>query len=403
MSDNTKAREDNTVKLDLRFNKSKEDLKLIGLVVFGLVINLIFNTIVSIFSLPFYFDCIGTIVAALIGGFMPGVLVGFFTNILSSISDSSNLYYGVINVLIAMVAAGFSQKKYFRKISVKILIPFICFVLIGGGLGSVITWGLYGNTMGEELASSLAGRIYTEVVQDAFWAQMYAGLIMDLPDKFISMVLAIIIYKVYPKKLKPEKDKINLASLTQKGISLSGKIIIMVVLIFSIAAAVVTFVSFKQFRDTLVASEAQYATDTARFAATLIDGDKVDEYLRRKDSAEGYYRIKRYYSLIWNSSDRIEYLYVYQIKEDGCHVVFDVDTPDVPGSETGTVIPFDESFAPYIDDLLAGREIDPIITDDTYGWLLSSYVTSASMSRCLTSTRSRERLLLRSQRSSSAS
>ena len=106
----------------------------------------------------------------------------------------------------------------------------------------------------------------------------------------------------------------------------------------------------------------------------MLDGDKVDEYLERKDSAEGYFRIKRYYGLILNSSDRIQYLYVYQIQEDGCHVVFDIDTPDTPGSETGEVIPFDESFAPYVDDLLAGREIDPIITDDTYGWLLSSYV-----------------------------
>ncbi|MBR3279105.1 MAG: HD domain-containing protein [Lachnospiraceae bacterium] len=375
MSDNGKKQDEaNTIKLDISFNKSHEDIKLIGLVVFGLALNLICGKIISLTGLPFYFDCIGTIAAAIIGGFMPAVLVGFFTNIISSMSDSSNLYYGILNVLIAIVAAGFAQKKYFKKLSFKMLLPYICFVLIGGGLGSVITWGLYGNTMGDELASSLAGRIYTNVVQNAFWAQMYAGLIMDLPDKLISVILAFIIYKVYPKKIKPQRDNINPHTLAQRGISLSGKIIICVLLIFSIAAAVVTYVSFNQFRDTLVASEAQYATDTARFAATLIDGDNVDEYLRRKDSAEGYFRIKRYYSLIWNSSDRIQYLYVYQIREDGCHVVFDVDTPDTPGSETGTVIPFDESFGPYIEDLLAGREIEPIITDDTYGWLLSSYV-----------------------------
>jgi response regulator RpfG family c-di-GMP phosphodiesterase len=374
MSDNKIKHDDNTIKLDLSFNRSKDDLKLIGLVIVCLVINLVCNKVVNLLGLSLYCDCIGTIAAAIIGGFMPAVLVGFFTNILSSLSDSSNLYYSVCNVLIAIVAAAFSQNKYLRKLSWKIIIPTVCFILVGGGVGSLITWGLYGNTMGEELASSLAGRIYTNVVQDAFWAQMYAGLIMDIPDKVISVILAFIIYKTYPKKFKPERDRVNLASITQKGISLSGKIIISVILIFSIAATVVTFVSYNQFRDTLVASEAQYATDTAKFAATLIDGDKVDEYLRRKDSAEGYFRIKRYYSLIWNSSDRIQYLYVYQIQEDGCHVVFDVDTPDTPGSETGTVIPFDESFAPYIDDLLAGKEIDPIITDDTYGWLLSSYV-----------------------------
>ena len=354
--------------------KKHEDLKAFGLVVFGIVLNLVCGKIVGLLNLPFYFDCIGTIAAAITGGFMPGVLVGFFTNILSGITDYTNLYYGVLNVLIALVAAFFSQKHYFKKITWKIIIPIIAFVLIGGGIGSVITWGLYGNTMGDELASSLAGKIYTNVVQDAFWAQMYAGLIMDLPDKIISTFIAVIIYKVYQKKLKPQRDTFHLESLSKRGISLSGKIIICVTMIFGIAAAVVTYVSFRQFRDTLVNSEAEYATDTAKFAASMLDGDMVDEYLERKDSAEGYFRIKRYYGLILNSSDRIQYLYVYQIQEDGCHVVFDIDTPDTPGSETGEVIPFDESFAPYVDDLLAGREIDPIITDDTYGWLLSSYV-----------------------------
>ena len=355
-------------------SKKHEDLKSFGLVVFGIVLNLVCSKIVSLLNLPFYFDCIGTIAAAITGGFMPGVLVGFFTNILSGITDYTNLYYGVLNVLIALVSAFFSQKQYFKKITWKLIIPISIFVLIGGGIGSVITWGLYGNTMGDELASSLAGKIYTNVIQDAFWAQMYAGLIMDLPDKIISTFIAFFIYKAYPKKFKPQRDIIHLESLARKGVSLSGKIIICVTLIFGVAAAVVTYVSFRQFRDTLVNSEAEYATDTAKFAASMLDGDKVDEYLERKDSAEGYFRIKRYYGLILNSSDRIQYLYVYQIQEDGCHVVFDIDTPDVPGSETGEVIPFDESFTPYIDDLLAGREIDPIITDDTYGWLLSSYV-----------------------------
>lgn len=363
-------------------NRKQDDLKSLGLVATGILLNLVLNKLVGILNLPFYFDCIGTIAAAITGGFLPGVLVGFFTNILSvavdyfifGIEDLSNIYYGVINVLIAIVAAAFSQKKYFKKLSFKVIIPVICFILIGGGGGSVITWGLYGNTLGDELASSLAGKIYTNVVQDAFWAQMYAGLIMDIPDKLISTALAVLIYKTYPKKLRPEKDRINLEVFAQKGISLSGKIIISVTLIFVAAAAVVTVASFHQFRMTLEESEAKYATDTANFAATLLDGDKVDEYLRRKDSAEGYFRIKRYYGLILNSSDRIQYLYVYQIQEDGCHVVFDIDTPDTPGSETGEIIPFDESFEPVLDDLLAGRPIAPIITNDTYGWLLSAYV-----------------------------
>ncbi len=362
-------------------NRKHDDLKSLGLVVFGILLNLVLSKIAAALKLPFYFDCIGTIAASITGGFLPGVLVGFFTNLINPFvdkllygsSDYYTLYYGVVNVLIAIAAAGFSQLKYFKKPSFKMLLPVISFVLIGGGIGSVITWGLYGNALGDELASSLANKIYTNIVQNAFWAQMYAGLIMDFPDKLISTALAFLIYKTYPKKFKPERDRLNLEALAKKGISLSGKIIISVTLIFGLAATVVTFASFNQFRVTLEQSEAQYATDTANFAATLIDGDKVDEYLRRKDSAEGYFRIKRYFGLILNSSDRIQYLYVYQIREDGCHVVFDIDTPDTPGSETGEIVPFDESFEPVLDDLLAGRPIDPIITNDTYGWLLSAY------------------------------
>ena len=361
--------------------KEHDDPKLIMLILVCLAINIICNLICNITGIPLYLDCIGTIVAAMIGGFMPSVLVGFLTNVLSTMiikwimgGDSSNLYYCIVSVLIAMAATFFAQKGYFKKLHIKMMIPFVCFVILGGGLGSVITWGLYGNTLGDEIASSLAGRIYTNLINDAFWAQLYAGVITDVPDKLISTVLAFVIYKTYPKKFKPTKDRIDVASLAKKGISLSGKIIIAVTLIFGIAAAVVTGVSLNQFRQTMVESESKYAMDTARFASTLIDANKIDEYLTRKESAEGYYRISRYFNLILNSSDRIQYLYVYQIQEDGCHVVFDVSTPDMPGSETGEIIPFDESFEPYLDDLLAGREIEPIITNDTYGWLLSAYV-----------------------------
>lgn len=362
--------------------RSHDDAKLLGLILFGIILNFICNRIAGALNLPFYLDCIGTIAAALIGGFVPGVMVGFFTNVVIHLfskyilgdAGDVTLYYCVVSVLIGLLAAFFSQNKYFKKISFKTLIPVLGFVILGGGLGSVISWGLFGNTLGDQLASSLANKIYNNVISDAFWAQLYAGLLVDIPDKLVSTILAIVIYKLYPRKIKPSRDKIDLAAIAKRGISLSGKIIIAVSLIFGIASAVVSIVSMNQFRDTLIASEAEYATDTAKFAATLVDGNMIDKYIERKDNAEGYYRINRYFSLIWNSSDRIQYLYVYQIKEDGCHVVFDVDTPDTPGSETGTIIPFDDGFGDKLDDLLAGKEIEPIITNDTYGWLLSSYV-----------------------------
>ena len=354
--------------------KKKNDVKALMLVLICLGINLVCGWIASTTEIPFYFDCIGTIVAAMIGGFLPAVIVGFFTNLISSISDSANMYYGVVNVLIAICAAAFSQKGTLRKLSWKFIIPVLYFTVIGGGLGSLITWGLYGNTLGEELASSLANRIYNNVIEDAFFAQLYAGMIIDLPDKLFSTLIAFLIYKGYPNDMRPRRNELDVEVIAKKGLSLSGKISLSVTAVFVVAAAVVTFVSFRQFRQVMIEQESIYAQDVAAFAATLVDGNHIDEYIARQNSAEGFYRTNRYLSLIWNSSEKIQYLYVYQIKPDGCHVVFDVDTPEEPGSETGEIIPFDEGFMPYIDDLLAGRPIDPIITDDTYGWLLSAYV-----------------------------
>ncbi len=361
--------------------KQHEDLKAFGLIVAGILLNILCARLASALQLPFYFDCIGTIAAAIIGGFLPGVMVGFFTNILSyginfyilGDKEDVTLFYCVISVLIALVAAAFAQKKYFRMITAKMLIPVTVFVLLGGGLGSVISWGLFGDTLGEELASSLAGRIYMNVIQNAFWAQLYAGLIVDIPDKIISTILAFFIYKFYPRKFKPTRDKIDLAAVAKRGFSLSAKIIVSVTLIFGLAATVVTTVSFSQFRRTIYESESKYAQDTVKYAASMIDGNMIEEYLRRRDYADGYYGITKNLKLIWNSSDRIKFLYVYQYTDEGCRVVFDVDTPEEPAHETGDMIEIESGIKEKLQDLLDGKEIDPVQSQDQYGWLVTAY------------------------------
>lgn len=54
-------------------------------------------------------------------------------------------------------------------------------------------------------------------------------------------------------------------------------------------------------------------------------------------------------------------------------MVFDLETEDLPADQPGEVVEFDESFRDYIPDLLAGREVKPVISRDTYGFLLTIY------------------------------
>ena len=118
--------------------------------------------------------------------------------------------------------------------------------------------------------------------------------------------------------------------------------------------------------------------NTARLAAAQLDGDKVEYWIQNgKDNA--YESTFEILESILRNTPYLQYLYVYQIKEDGCHVIFDFDSVNgetgelVEGSDFGDLIGFDESWGEMIPTLLAGGRIDTIETVDTYGWLLTRY------------------------------
>ena len=78
-------------------------------------------------------------------------------------------------------------------------------------------------------------------------------------------------------------------------------------------------------------------------------------------------------------------MYVYQVKEDGCHVVFDMDTEDVKADKVGSVIRYPEDIKKNISAFLKGEEVEPTISNDSrFGWVLSIYEPIfASDGRCV--------------------
>ena len=122
----------------------------------------------------------------------------------------------------------------------------------------------------------------------------------------------------------------------------------------------------------------QIIENTAKLATTYIDGDKVDGWLENGQDEDYLATAKRLESILRNTPF-LQYLYVYQIREDGCHVVFDFDSVDeetgepVEGSEFASLIEFDESWEDLVPTLLAGGDVDTMETIDTYGWLLTRY------------------------------
>ena len=355
------------------------------LIICGIAINIGGAQLAKALKLPLFLDCIGTILIAAIGGYLPGAIVGFLSNMINALNDPANAYYTLLSVLIGLCAAFYARRGYFRSIWKALLLTFPL-AIVGGALGSILTYLIYGFGFGEGISLGLARTLYQSGNLSLFFAQFISDMIIDLADKFVSLVIVYfilqLVYKRFGNNLefhswhqKPlsEEDQIRTNKSQSKAMSLRSKILLLIIIATLFIAAITTGISFTLYRRATIDEHTQMGIGVAGLAATIINGDDINRYLEEGESAEGYAAVERQLQKVRQSSHEIEYFYVYKILEDGCHVVFDLDTEDTPGGDPGDIVEFDQAFAPYLDDLIAGKEIRPIVSDETFGWLLTVY------------------------------
>ena len=88
--------------------------------VISTLLNILLSMVARTTELPFYIDTVGTIVATALGGVVPGILTAFVTNAVNFFMDGESIFYASLNMLIAIVSAGFfgDYSKY-RKLKKK--------------------------------------------------------------------------------------------------------------------------------------------------------------------------------------------------------------------------------------------------------------------------------------------
>mgnify|MGYP002625226321 CR=1 FL=1 len=356
----------------------------IALVIAGSLINYLLFTLVNSLGLPLYLDNVGSILASVLGGYIPGIFAGFLTNIINCFTDPTSIYYGILTVLIAAVAAYFEHKKWLELKKPHMVLLFILILtLIGGGLGTILPWMLDGLYFDSE---SIGAALVDAGISNLTLAQLLGNLIMDALDKTITTVLVLAVKSLIPARIKEkfvfdgsmqaplDKQTESEAMNAQcRRISVRTKIMAVLITALLLLGTVATAISYILFSNAAIEQHTKLVEGVANVAAGCVDGDMVDTYLAEGEDAEGYAATELLLANLCASDTDIQYVYVYKIMDDGCHVVFDVDTEETEGSDPGEVIGFDEAFRPYLPALLAGEEIDPIISDETYGWLLTVY------------------------------
>ncbi len=381
--------------MNYRFERKNNSIyhpAVLALMGISIILNILLSMVVRATDLPLYIDTVGTIIATAMGGIVPGIIAAFITNAVNFFMDGESIFYAPLNMLIAIFSASyFGEHSKLRKHKYHRVYYVLILALIGGGIGAEITWYLYRSPSDSPIIVSVSDFLSTYLGLSVWGCHMVATYMTDVVDKALSVALSLAIIRLTPAKIremvklsswrqKPmSQDELDKASKRLKGrISIGTRINLIIIFSTLLMTVVALAFSIISFRNNTLDSLSNAADQMSYLAASEIDADMVDSYMKMGNYAPGYTKTRERLTVLKNSSPDIAFLYVYKIKEDGCHVIFDIDTvlndgTYVPGDPPGLILPFEKGTLPYLDKLLAGEKIEPMQIEDEYGSFLCSY------------------------------
>ena len=351
----------------------------------GVALNVILAFAEHLLDLPLYLDTVGTVVVAALGGLYPGIVTAVCTNALCLFFNPDAPYFVLVNILIAIYTAWYVRNYTLNKIT-NAVVFIIGIALISGLSSGLIQWFFVGKTDYPVVLETVNAITISSGIGEAY-AFIFVLIILNIIDKGFSIGLSVLVMHYIPEEKKEEirdgcwKQKPLSSSEIEASNKLSRKVhfslrtrITMILMVVSVGLSfIIAFVGMRLYFNNEKADKTQNAWNAAKFAASIIDGDRVGDYLENGFDAEGYKETRDMLYKIREGASGVYYLYVVKIQEDGCHFVFDLDAEDSEAIEPGTVVEFEEAFYPYLPALFAGEMIDPIESDDTSGWVMTVY------------------------------
>ena len=400
MSDYSEQKKDSKA-LRKPSNRSLFRPRVLILIVCGIALNFLLSALVRQTDLPFYIDTVGTIIVTAMGGVIPGIITALITNIINFTMDGESIFYASLNMLIAIATAGFFESKRIKTWSGKFMF-IIVIAFIGGGLGSVITWFLYGEPSDSPMIVTIIEWLQDTLHMNLFGAHVTSTFLTDLVDKAISVMISMIVVGTIPPEIRETflvsgwkhkrltaKEQGSVTSNIKGRISIGMRTILTIVLSTFIMTIIVTWFSLINYHDATTEQAAAKAEQIAYIASTYIDPSKVDDYIRFGDRVPGYAETAEKFRNLLESSDEIQFLYAYKPENNGCRVVFDMDATlsdgtFVPGVAPGALVDYEPEFVQYRENLLLGDDIPTLEVHDQYGdFLMTYYPVRDDNGRCI--------------------
>lgn len=192
-----------------RIFRTKLDAATIVLIPACIGINYLGKMFASLLKLPLWLDSIGTCIGAALGGPVIGGICGAANNLIYGLTagDNITLIYALTSLGIG-VAVGIMARaglmKTFPKALLTACVAGLTAVVISTPLNIIFWGGMTGNVWGDLVfaAASAAGMPLSV-------SSLLDEIIVDVPDKLITLILVYLVLKSLPGKLTSLYDAEN--------------------------------------------------------------------------------------------------------------------------------------------------------------------------------------------------
>ncbi len=329
--------------------------------VLAIALNLLGAFVAKNLNLQLFLDTGGTILIAMMSGYVPGVVVGFVTHFFASFANESEMYYCSVSIFIAIVTTFLARRGWFQSF-LKMLLTIPMIALVSAILSEFIGKFLF----------------CTGVVAALNEIQMHFTIkfLQELIDKGLTIIVAFLLLKFIPQPVKNIFSRVGKrqAPITAEmrneiykrkcpKSSLRTKMLLILMLSSLFISGSIASISYRIFEQSAMNVQAGIANGLATIAATEINPAKVDDYIKLGRNAEGYNEIERKLLAIKNSNMEIKNLHVEKVSREGGRIIFSTDENFSFGE-----IAHDKSY--FSGDLLLGEER---ISDDGDELLMTLY------------------------------
>ena len=157
---------------------------------------------------------------------------------------------------------------------------------------------------------------------------------------------------------------------TKVKFPLSRKIALMATSLAFFLSLVMIIFNYQNFKDEMFEHYEHDARRVAVIASNRLDADRIDHYLESGEKDEEFERAYRIICDIQRNNG-VKYIYVFKPDSDGVRYLLDTD-PTENAYQLGQRESYAESgFGARAAKMMRGEEINPIISDDGLGWLMS--------------------------------